>query len=282
MAPKLPAIQIYPGDWFKDTELSMCCATTRGVWIDFVLRMHERDRCGELVGTRRALCQLGRCTDSELTETLRELDQTKTATVTERHGIITVTNRRMRRDWEERQEAAKRAKTYRNRHRHEGDMEESRDNNAERHGENHEEVTFPSSSSSSISSSEEREKSARAPSGFTLPSRSLEAVALASQARMAPSPTQADCDRAREVARIYPATAPKDKRPIAWTLSAQNLLAARIAQHPTYPWEEHAALVGSNPTPLDGQKWVEDMPNMLALEKLRKASTPSTPERRRL
>ncbi len=85
---------------------------------------------------------------------------------------------------------------------------------------------------------------------------------------------QPDYDRARKVASLYPAKASKDNRPINFPLSAQNLLAARIAANPDYPWEEHAQLAGTSPTPQDGQKWVEDMPNPVALEKLRKAAAP--------
>lgn len=272
---KQPAIQFYTGDWFKDADLSLCGAATRGIWIDLLFRMHDRDRCGQLVGTRKGLAQLGRCTEPELDAALLELSQTKTATVTDRHGEITVTNRRMRRDWEDRQEAAKRAKNYRNRHRTEGDAEESRPEYTERNGENHAEVTLSSSSSSSFSSSEEREKSAREPSGFSPPSRSQEAVALASQARQSTGPTQADYDRARKVAALYPDKASKDNRPIGFSLSAQNLLAVRIAANPHYPWEDHATLCRTIPTPQDGQKWAEDMPNPVALEKLRKATKPA-------
>lgn len=148
---KQPAIQFYTGDWFKDTELSLCDAATRGIWIDFILRMHDRDRCGRLEGTRKGLAQLGRCTEAQLDLALAELSATKTATVTEHHGIVTVTNRRMRRDYEERQEAAKRAKNYRKRHRQDGDTDESQENNEPRHGESNAEITSLSSSSSSSS-----------------------------------------------------------------------------------------------------------------------------------
>ena len=263
----------------------MCSPATRGIWIDFLLRMHDRDQCGELTGSRRAMCQLGRCSDQELTEFLLEIDHTKTGVVTDRNGIITVINRRMREKYEERQSAAKRAKDYRKRHNQgpdgfHGETAEQ-ESNAQRHGESNAEVTPYSSSSSSSSSSEEKEKSAREPSDFRLPARSQEAVALASQAKHSQGATQADHDRARQVATLYPATASKDGRPISFPLAAQNMLANRIAQHPEYPWEEHASLAANSPTPVDGLKWVEDMPNLIALAKLRQAARPA-PERRKL
>ncbi|HLP41142.1 MAG TPA: DUF1376 domain-containing protein [Fibrobacteria bacterium] len=83
---------------------------------------------------------------------------------------------------------------------------------------------------------------------------------------------QASLDRAAEVLQLYPAKAPKDGRPIRFTLEAQNLLAARITRHPDYPWEEHARLEAHNPTPPDGLRWVEDMPNPAQLDRLRKAT----------
>jgi hypothetical protein len=92
---------------------------------------------------------------------------------------------------------------------------------------------------------------------------------------------QPDYNRAREVAALYPAKAPKDGRPISFPLTAQNMLAVRIAKAPDYPWEEHARLCGTIPTPQDGLKWVEDMPNPVTLAKLRQAVTPG-PERRKL
>ncbi len=84
--------------------------------------------------------------------------------------------------------------------------------------------------------------------------------------------TQADHDRAAAVAKLYPSVASKDKRAIAFSLEALNLLANRIAKNPEYPWERHAELEAYNPTPLGGQKWVMNMPNPVALERLRKAA----------
>lgn len=98
---------------------------------------------------------------------------------------------------------------------------------------------------------------------------------MASQARISQGPAQADFDRARKVAAFYPDKASKDNRPIGFSLTAQNLLAVRIAANREYPWEEHAQLCRSIPTPQDGQKWAEDMPNPVALEKLRKANKPA-------
>jgi hypothetical protein len=97
-----------------------------------------------------------------------------------------------------------------------------------------------------------------------------------------PRATQADHDRALEVARLYPDKAPKDGRPISFTPYTLNLLATRIAKHRAYPWEDHAKLMRMVPTPQDGRNWVEEMPNPIGLEKLRKAAATVVLERQRL
>lgn len=105
---------------------------------------------------------------------------------------------------------------------------------------------------------------------------------MASQERMQAGATQADRDRALEVARLYPDKAPKDGRPISFNPHALNVLAARIAKDRAYPWEEHAKLMRTVPTPQDGLRWAEEMPNPIGLEKLRKAAEPAVHERQRL
>lgn len=88
--------------------------------------------------------------------------------------------------------------------------------------------------------------------------------------------TQAALDRAASVARLYPAKSPKDGSALSFSLDAQNHLALKLLQHPDYPWEEHARLEVYNKTPMNGRNWVMDMPNPIALERLRKAAPPET------
>lgn len=45
---KLPAIQFYPGDWLKDTNLRMCSIAARGAYIDIICLMHEAENRGVL------------------------------------------------------------------------------------------------------------------------------------------------------------------------------------------------------------------------------------------
>lgn len=95
---KHPHIPLYTGDWMKDTELSLCTPATRGVWIDLLCAMHERNRSGELRGTTDQLARLARCSTVELDHALTDLQTTGAAIVDKRNGIWEVANRRMKRE----------------------------------------------------------------------------------------------------------------------------------------------------------------------------------------
>jgi hypothetical protein len=111
---KFPWMQFYPGDWLKDTGVSMCSLATRGAWIELLIAMHGRNRSGEIAGTREKLAQLCRCSTVELDHALTELKATETANVMIRNNIVTVINRRMKREHKERE--ANRLRVQRCRH----------------------------------------------------------------------------------------------------------------------------------------------------------------------
>ncbi len=46
---KQPAFQFYPGDWFKDPELSRVSPAARGVWMDMLCLMWESEDRGRLI-----------------------------------------------------------------------------------------------------------------------------------------------------------------------------------------------------------------------------------------
>lgn len=110
---KYPALMLFTGDWLKDPSLTVCESATRGVWIDLLCCMHEAGRSGELSGTRDQLARLGRCSTATLVLALDELKATGAADVTDRNGVVTVTNRRMKREAKEREDAAKRQRSCR-------------------------------------------------------------------------------------------------------------------------------------------------------------------------
>lgn len=85
--------------WLADPKVSRCEPATRGIWFDWLLNMHATDRSGSVTGTREVLSRLGRCTVPQVDEALEELKSTNTADVSERNGLVTVVNRRMKREY---------------------------------------------------------------------------------------------------------------------------------------------------------------------------------------
>jgi hypothetical protein len=111
---KNPYIPLYTGDWLKDPALTICEPSTRGIWMDLICVMHELDRTGELRGTTDKIARLARCSTEQLKSALTELQITGAALVTERNGIVTLTNRRMKREFDKRLLTKKRVERFRN------------------------------------------------------------------------------------------------------------------------------------------------------------------------
>ena len=95
---KRPYIQFYVGDWLKDPALKKCSPATRGIWFDFLCDMHEAQSGGVLACDKESLCRIGRCSRAELDAALSELAKTRAAEVSERAGVVTLVNRRMKRE----------------------------------------------------------------------------------------------------------------------------------------------------------------------------------------
>lgn len=107
-----PFMKFYVADWISDPNLAMCSSTTRGVWIDVLCAMHTNGS-GELTGTVDQLARIGRCSSDEMRAAIAELESTKTASVTERNGIITLVSRRIARDVKARKGNALRQSRFR-------------------------------------------------------------------------------------------------------------------------------------------------------------------------
>lgn len=113
---KTPAFQLYTGDWKKDPELSMCSASTRGIWIDLICSMHDNDRCGMVAGTTRELARMARCETTEMEAAVCELDRHKAAEISrEENGSVTLVNRRMFDEYQERKATQLRQQKHRDR-----------------------------------------------------------------------------------------------------------------------------------------------------------------------
>ena len=109
---KFPWMQFYVNDWLTP-NVGLCQPQTRGIWIEWLCQMHLLDRCGQITGTREQLAVLGRCTSVQVESSLAELTLTKTADVTFRNDVVTVVNRRMRREYLSRKNGAIRVKRHR-------------------------------------------------------------------------------------------------------------------------------------------------------------------------
>lgn len=105
---KLPWLKWFPADWLNDPKLSLCSASTRGIWADLISYMHVADQSGTLAGTVEQLARFGRCSASEMAAALDELAQTGAADVTKKRAVVTVINRKMSREFLKRQSDAAR------------------------------------------------------------------------------------------------------------------------------------------------------------------------------
>lgn len=91
----------------------MCSSSTRGIWVDFLCCMHESGRSGRLRGTEEQLSRLARCTVEEMRKALEELASHRAGLIARADGCVTVINKRMQREHNERRQAALRQRQYR-------------------------------------------------------------------------------------------------------------------------------------------------------------------------
>ena len=107
-----PSLQFYPNDWTGDTELSMCSASTRGIWITALCRMWHAENCGSISGTKTQLCRILACNEEEFENFKIEILQTNFGNLTESNKILTLANRRMEKDEKVRKSNAERQKQH--------------------------------------------------------------------------------------------------------------------------------------------------------------------------
>lgn len=96
---KWPFIQWFVSDWLGDPKVSQCEPATRGILFDWLCNMHALDRSGVITGTRELLARLGRCSAVQCDAALQDIKRTNAADMTERNGIVTLVNRRMKREY---------------------------------------------------------------------------------------------------------------------------------------------------------------------------------------
>lgn len=69
---KLPYLKFFYGDWLRDTSLSSCSPSTRGIWIDLLCRMHD-GHTWKVDGNLEQLARMARCSIPEVLVALVEL-----------------------------------------------------------------------------------------------------------------------------------------------------------------------------------------------------------------
>lgn len=96
-----------------DRKLAKCSSATRGVWLELIIAMHQDGRSGELRETVDHLAILARTSTAIVSQALTELQTTGTADVTFRNEIVTVVNRKMKREAKAKTGTALRVKKHR-------------------------------------------------------------------------------------------------------------------------------------------------------------------------
>lgn len=111
---KLPYVQWYVGDHVRDPARRRMSLEARGGWDEILWAMCDAGQTGEWRGTREELTRLMGCNADVTANVLRELVTSGTANVTEMDGVVTVVNRRMKREADARKSANERQKRKRN------------------------------------------------------------------------------------------------------------------------------------------------------------------------
>lgn len=110
---ELPWFKFIIAHWMLDRNLAKCSSATRGVWLELIIAMHQDGRSGELRETADHLALLTRTTTAIMSQALTELQATGTADVTFRNEIVTVVNRKMKREAKVKTGTALRVKKHR-------------------------------------------------------------------------------------------------------------------------------------------------------------------------
>ncbi len=142
---KAPAEQFYWADVLRAPDIMSCCASTRGIWFTFLCFMwYAKDR-GELTGETEDLCRLAGCSKQEFDKFIFDNERYNFAHVTKCNNFVTIRNRRMYREEQERKKTRDRVRKHREQ---KEETEKKQDCNTS--------VTLPSSSSSSSSTSKRK------------------------------------------------------------------------------------------------------------------------------
>jgi hypothetical protein len=102
---KAPAIQFYVKDWLSDPQLKMASFSTKGIWIDMICYMWSAPKQGELSGTENELSKLLGASETEIKTFITDAQRLNFCDVRICDGNVRVINRRMVRDWKDKESA---------------------------------------------------------------------------------------------------------------------------------------------------------------------------------
>lgn len=116
---KPPAFQFYVRDWLSDPQLKQCSFSTKGMWIDLLCFMWEAPERGVIKGTIESIKRMLGATDQEMEIFLNEVtffcfaNVTCNSDVTFCNTEVTIINRRMWREQQNREKTRKRVQKHR-------------------------------------------------------------------------------------------------------------------------------------------------------------------------
>jgi hypothetical protein len=114
--PKLPSIQLYPGDWLRD-EVAGCSLAAQGLWLRMMFIAHDSERYGYLSLNGGAMPDdfiARRCALPSVTDYVTLLAELDRASVPSRTPEGIIYSRRMVRDAKARASNSLRQKRFRN------------------------------------------------------------------------------------------------------------------------------------------------------------------------
>jgi hypothetical protein len=223
---KAPAFQFYVRDWLSSPDIQMSAASTRGIWINFLAYMWESRYRGEVEGTKEELCMLGGCSSNELERFFSDARKHNFCDiVTDSHMNITIINRRMSREYNEKLNNRKRQQ----KHRYKKMQEEvSHKSNADVTPDSNKEITPLSSTSTSTAK-------INTPKGaFVDEGKSSTPV----------------CPH-KEIISLYHKILPAHRKVKVWQGQRENMLRARWKEDPARQklewWNDYFHMVRSSP-----------------------------------
>ena len=94
---KLPSIQFYPGDWFKDLGVQSLTYEEKGIWFEMLMYMFQSEQCGRLVLNGQPMSDedVGNLLHLEVAKVKQTLKQLLTKGVASRDEFGAIINRRM-------------------------------------------------------------------------------------------------------------------------------------------------------------------------------------------